>query len=153
MERFMTLVRTALLAAVFTVAARSSVIIDTFGPGDVFYPPPGETIGGGILRGDPPPNQGVTHCTTACIPGNRNHRGPRAARRSFDSECPAGPVDFWAPSTPFLANRRFEVVFTCDLTQANKPVLRYLVDQTIPHEALRVERRTVAVLSDSHIRS
>jgi hypothetical protein len=60
MERFMTLVRTALMAAVFTAAARSSVIIDTFGPGDAFHPPPGETIGGGILLGDPAPNQGVT---------------------------------------------------------------------------------------------
>src|SRR5215471_19970514 len=60
MERFMTLVRTALLAAVFAIAARSSVIIDTFGPGDAFHPPPGELIGGGMLRGDPPPNQGVT---------------------------------------------------------------------------------------------
>src|SRR5215467_8335198 len=57
---FMTLVRTALMVAVFTVAARSSVIIDTFGPGDTFQPPPGELIGGGMLRGDPPPNQGVT---------------------------------------------------------------------------------------------
>jgi hypothetical protein len=48
------------MVAVFTVAARSSVIIDTFGPGNTFQPPPGELIGGGMLRGDPPPNQGVT---------------------------------------------------------------------------------------------
>jgi hypothetical protein len=63
----MTLVRMALLVAVFTVAARNSVIIDTFGPGDAFHPPPGETIGGGILRVDPPPNQGVTQAFE-CMP-------------------------------------------------------------------------------------
>jgi len=56
----MILVRTVVLVAAFTVAGVSSVIVDTFGPGDTFRPPPGETIGGGILRGDPPPNQGVT---------------------------------------------------------------------------------------------
>jgi hypothetical protein len=48
------------MLAVFTIVGRSSVIVDTFGPGDTFHPPPGETIGGGILSGDPPPNQGVT---------------------------------------------------------------------------------------------
>jgi hypothetical protein len=46
--------------AAFSVAGGSSVIVDTFGPGTTFQPPPGETIGGGMLRGDPPPNQGVT---------------------------------------------------------------------------------------------
>lgn len=55
------LVRAVLmLAAAFAVAGGSSVIVDTFGPGNTFQPPPGEIIGGGILRGDPPPNQGVT---------------------------------------------------------------------------------------------
>ena len=34
--------------------------MDTFGPSNAFQPPPGETIGGGSLRNDPPPNQGVT---------------------------------------------------------------------------------------------
>jgi hypothetical protein len=48
------------MAAVFTVAGGGSVIIDTFGPGNIFQPPPGELIGGGMLRGDLPPNQGVT---------------------------------------------------------------------------------------------
>ena len=56
----MALVRTAVMVAAFAIAGRSSVIVDTFGPGNAFEPPPGETIGGGILRGDPPPNQGVT---------------------------------------------------------------------------------------------
>jgi hypothetical protein len=56
----MAVVRTAVMMAVFSLAGGSSVIIDTFGPGDSFQPPPGEVIGGGILRDDPPPNQGVT---------------------------------------------------------------------------------------------
>jgi hypothetical protein len=56
----MTLVRAAVVVAAFAVAGWSSVIVDTFGPGNAFQQPPGETIGGGMLRGDPPPNQGVT---------------------------------------------------------------------------------------------
>ena len=56
----MALVRAAVMVAAFTVAGWSSVIVDTFGPGNAFQHPPGETIGGGMLRGDPPPNQGVT---------------------------------------------------------------------------------------------
>jgi hypothetical protein len=56
----MALVRAAVMVAAFTVAGWSSVIVDTFGPGNAFQQPPDETIGGGMLRGDPPPNQGVT---------------------------------------------------------------------------------------------
>ena len=58
----MAFARIAVLMAALTlaVAGWSSVIVDTFGPGSTFQPPPGEIIGGGILRGDPPPNQGVT---------------------------------------------------------------------------------------------
>lgn len=58
----MTLVRIAVTTAALTlpVAGWSSVIVDTFGPGSNFQPPPGEIIGGGVLRSDPPPNQGVT---------------------------------------------------------------------------------------------
>ena len=56
----MALVRAAVMLAACTVVGGSSVIVDTFGPGNAFQPPPGEIIGGGILRGDPPPNQGLT---------------------------------------------------------------------------------------------
>ena len=58
----MALARIAVMMAALTlaVAGWSSVIVDTFGPGSTFRPPPGEIIGGGVLRGDPPPNQGVT---------------------------------------------------------------------------------------------
>ena len=57
----MALVRVAATIAAMTLAVAGwSSVIDTFGPGDSFQPPPGQIIGGGSLRGDPPPNQGVT---------------------------------------------------------------------------------------------
>ncbi len=51
-----------IFVAVFGLAAavHAATIVSTFGPGQTFQPPPGLTIGGGVLRGDPPPNQGVT---------------------------------------------------------------------------------------------
>jgi len=58
----MALVRIAVTTTALTlaVAGWGSVIVDTFGAGGSFQPPPGEIIGGGILRSDPLPNQGVT---------------------------------------------------------------------------------------------
>jgi hypothetical protein len=40
--------------------SHAATIVSTFGPGQSFQPPPGLTIGGGILRHDRPPNAGVT---------------------------------------------------------------------------------------------
>jgi len=54
------LITQMLLAMVLVCTARADLIVNTFGPGQSFQPPPGETIGGGILRNDPPPNRGVT---------------------------------------------------------------------------------------------
>jgi hypothetical protein len=42
------------------VSVQAATIVSTFGPGQSFQSPPGLTIGGGILRGDQPPQQGVT---------------------------------------------------------------------------------------------
>jgi hypothetical protein len=48
------------LLAVLVCNAHAGTIVNTFGTGQSFLSPPGETIGGGILRNDPPPNIGVT---------------------------------------------------------------------------------------------
>jgi hypothetical protein len=65
---------TILLSAFLLAVGHAATIVTTFGPGQSFTSPPGQTIGGGILRGDPPPNTGVTQAF-GFVPGTSSQLG------------------------------------------------------------------------------
>jgi hypothetical protein len=49
------------LASVIPATWAGPIIFDTLGPLNQVMPGPGLTVGGGILRGDPPGHQGATY--------------------------------------------------------------------------------------------